>query len=341
MAPTLFVAAVVILKQLVVTASLRVGLIFGLMLASLSPAQAEAAPSVAEQRSDYLEAMSAIKSRQKNKYRRLRANLTHYPLYPYLEYTDKIYSLIRQNSDSIQGFIDQWADTPLADQLRQNWLYYLAKHHRWNEFLAMYDLNSTTSINACFYGYALYKADRLPEAYTQAQTLWLVSRSQPEECDPLFKVWRDAGLLTDDMAWQRLQLAMADNKITLARYLLRFIGRADKSLARSYIDVHRRPELIRQTRRFSADNRRQRQIILHGIERLARRDAISALATMKDYQTNHEFDTAEIESTLTSIGIRLSRTGDPDEQLDSLPVTLTGQTQLLEARIRLALARRW
>ena len=345
MAPTLFDAAVVILKQLVVTISLRInlifGLIFGLMLASPNPAQAEAnnvaAPSVIEQRSDYLEAISAIKSRQKNKYRRLRANLTHYPLYPYLEYTDKIYSLIRQNNDSIQGFIDQWADTPLADQLRQNWLYYLAKHHRWNEFLAMYDQTSTTSINACFYGYALYKADRLPEAYSQAQTLWLVSRSQPEECDPLFKVWRDADLLTDDMAWQRLQLAMADNKITLARYLLRFIGRADKSLARSYIDVHRRPELIRQTRRFSTDNRRQRQIILHGIKRLARRDAIAALATMQDYQASHEFDTAEIESTLTSIGIRLSRAGDPDAQLDSLPVTLTDQTQLLEARIRLAL----
>jgi len=134
-----------------------------------------------------------------------------------------------------------------------------------------------------------------------------------------------------------LQLAMADNKITLARYLLRFIGRADKSLARSYIDVHRRPELIRQTRRFSTDNRRQRQIILHGIKRLARRDAIAALATMQDYQASHEFDTAEIESTLTSIGIRLSRAGDPDAQLDSLPVTLTDQTQLLEARIRLAL----
>ena len=88
MAPTLFDAAVVILKQLVVTISLRInlifGLIFGLMLASPNPAQAEAnnvaAPSVIEQRSDYLEAISAIKSRQKNKYRRLRANLTHYPL---------------------------------------------------------------------------------------------------------------------------------------------------------------------------------------------------------------------------------------------------------------------
>ena len=58
---------------------------------------------------------------------------------------------------------------------------------------------------------------------------------------------------------------------------------------------------------------------------------------MKAYQASHEFDTAELESTLTSIGIRLSRAGDPDEQLDSLPITLTGQTQLLEARIRLAL----
>jgi len=310
-----------------------------LILSSLSQVYGADAPSpeLLEQRRDYLAAIAAIKSQQKSRYRQLRAGLSHYPLHPYLDYTETIYTLARQSNSSIQAFIDQWSDTPLAEQLRQNWLYYLAKHHRWQEFLDIYNLDSATSVNACSYGLALFRTQQITEAFAQAERLWLVGRSQPDECDPIFTAWRDAGVLDDVMAWRRFQLAMADSKLTLARYLLRYMDSSTKQLASRFIEVHRKPELIVQVQRFNADNDRQRQIILHGIARLARRDAPAALATIKAYQQRYKFDSTETEALFTSIGIRLSLAGDPNDELNSLPVSLTGQTELLEARIRYAL----
>lgn len=291
----------------------------------------------AAEREQYLAALSAIKQGQHSRYLRLRADLVQYPLYPYLEYTDKIYNLGRQDSAAIQAFVAQWRDTPLASQLRQNWLYYLAKKHRWSEFLSAYEITDSTRVNQCFYAYALFKAKRVAEAYSEAQRLWLVGESQPDECDAIFKVWRGSSAFVSDFGWQRFQLAMDNNEVTLARYLLRYVDGIDKTMASAYLDVHRKPELIRQHQRFTNDSTKNRQVISHGLQRLARRDAAAALTTFENYRTSHQFDTTETEALYVYIGLRLSINGDTDGLLDQLPINIRTQQTLLEARIRLAL----
>ena len=73
-----------------------------------------------EQRKQYQDALYFIKSGQRSRYLKIQDQLRTYPLYPYLEYTDKIHHLSRQSTDSIITFMEEYQDTPLAAQLLQN-----------------------------------------------------------------------------------------------------------------------------------------------------------------------------------------------------------------------------
>ncbi|MFT4633102.1 MAG: soluble lytic murein transglycosylase [Candidatus Pseudothioglobus sp.] len=289
------------------------------------------------QRRQYQSAIAAIKAGQTTKYINLADDLRTYPLYPYLDYTYKIYHLSRQKGEQIQSFIDQWPDTPLANQLRQNWLYNLAKRSQWAEFLAFHDPEQANDINACFHAYALFKVDQQTKAFAEARKLWLVGESQPDECDAIFKAWRDADLLTDDLGWQRFQLAMNNNATTLAAYLVRFVGKADKSLANAYQRARREPASVLKERLLAQNSPKVRQVISYSIKRLARQDVRAALAALQRYEQTHNVSEQDLQDLYAYVGVRLSNTGDPDNVLDRLPMKLTGQTDLLEARTRLAL----
>lgn len=291
------------------------------------------------QRRQYQSAIAAIKAGQTTKYSGLANDLKTYPLYPYLDYTYKIYNLSRQQGEQIQAFIDQWPDTPLANQLRQNYLYTLAKRNHWEEFLTFHDPHQANSINACFHAYALYKVDQQALAFAEARTLWLVDESQPDECDAIFNAWRDAGLLTDDLAWQRFSMAMNNNVTTLAAYLMRFISKTDKPLASAYQRARRDPADVLKAGSLAQNNQKVRQVIGYGIKRLARKDASAALVALQRYEQSHDFSEQDLQGLYAYVGVRLSKAGDPNGILDRLPVRLTGQTDLLEARIRLALQR--
>ncbi len=289
------------------------------------------------QRKQYQDIVYWIKTGQRSRYLRAEDQLKSYPLYPYLEYTDKIYRLSRQSPDSISAFMKQYSDTPLANQLLQNWLFSLAKRGEWQLFLDHYDVERATRSNSCFYGYALYRQGRVPEALNQAQRLWLVDFSQPDECDSIFKVWREDGGLNPEYAWQRYSLALQANKIELAKYLTRFLDRDDKKYASSFQLVHRRPANVQRFGQFNSQDPKIREIVLHGIKRLARVKPDQALETLRRYESIHAFDTDNLTAAYVYVGKQIARSEDEKNQIEDLPVNLRDHPDLTEARIRMAL----
>lgn len=290
-----------------------------------------------EQRKQYQDIIYWIKTGQRSRYLKARDQLRTYPLYPYLEYTDKIYRLSRQSPDAIMAFIEQYGDTPLANQLRQNWLFSLAKRGKWQLFLEYYDIEGSTGKNACSYGYALSRQGRLQEALDHAAQLWLVDFSQPDECDSVFKVWQDNGGLAPEIAWKRYSMVLQANKVDLARYLTRFLSREDKKFASSYLLVHRRPANITRLDKFKAQNPRTREIVLHGVKRLSRSKPDQALDTLVKYESVHTFETQSLTEAYVYIGKKLANSADDKNQIEDLPVNLHDHPDLAEARIRLAL----
>lgn len=291
-----------------------------------------------EQRQLYLEAIDAIKSGQRGKLRELEDRLTDYPLYPYIEYTEKIYSINRQTPESILDFTRRYQDLPIADQLLENWVYVLAKQGRWSEFLQYYDPERFTGqSNACLYAHALYRVGRMEEANAEARRLWLVPYSQPDECDSVFYVWRNNNGMDADVAWQRFALAMKANETTLGNYLVRYVASEDRALANTFKLVRRSPNYVRQENRFPGVDEKTNEVILYGINRLSYRDPEGALRALEQYAPTRTFPPADLEDTYTRIGIQLALDRDANNLLDTLPANLEKNPALVEARLRLAL----
>ncbi len=231
------------------------------------------------------------------------------------------------------AFVEQHQDTPLADQLLKNWLFSLAKRGQWKTFLAHYSESGATETNACYHAYALYKNNLLKEAMALAQNLWLVEHSQPDSCDPIFKVWRDAGHLTPDLAWQRYSMALMANNVTLSNYLHRFLSKQDKLLASNFKLAHTKPRYITQTKRYSKNSGYITQVISHGIKRLARSDPDKALDTLKLYEDIHSFSQQELEDVYTYVAVRLARKPKSVHRLNQITVDVTSNQELVEAQL--------
>ena len=132
---------------------------------------------------------------------------------------------------------------------------------------------------------------------------------------------------------------MQAGEITLANYLVRFLSKEDAAHATRFLAVHRKPALIEKTKRYSKPNQRNAEIVLHGLKRLARRNAQAAYETLQTYQEDLTFTQQESEELLLYIGYRLASQRDPQDSLERFPIALSANTKLVEARIRLALKR--
>ncbi len=295
------------------------------------------APDRFEQRQMYLDAIHLIKTSQFSRLHKLKPQLRTYPLYPYLEYTEISYRISRQSEQDILRFVEQYRDTPLVEPLLAHWLANLAKRGKWEIFVTHYDKVTPTKKLACQHAYGLYKVGMVDQALTQAEKLWTVAFSQPDECDPIFNVWRGANGITQEIAWQRFALSLKENNKDLSSYLIRFVDRQDKPFATNYRLVHLKPKTIKRYKSFKATNIRNREIILHGVKRLSRIDPEDALLTLGQYEKLQDFNPVELEDAYAYIGVRLAGKSSDLALIDSLPVNLHEQPILVEARIRQSL----
>ena len=201
-------------------------------------------------------------------------DLEGYALHPYLVYYD-LESRLRHLSpaDAVEAR-KTLADMPLGERLYGRWLVSQARRSRWQVYRDHYVPQQRADAR-CYHARALYRTGDREAALALVPDLWVVDESQPKACDPLFEVWMAAGLRTEEMAWQRLGLAIESNERTLARYLLRFFSGARARAAQAYYDGHVRPEVARQRSRFP-DTEYGHEALAHALTRYAARSPRAA-----------------------------------------------------------------
>ena len=288
-----------------------------------------------EQRQQYKKLLTYLASNQFSKFNREKKALESYPLYPYLEYQYLIRRMSRQSPDDILNFTNQYADTPLARQLMTNWIYSLGKRGQWQRLVDHYPAETTsTKENHCLYAYGLHRVGRTEEALELAQTLWLVPFSQPDECDSIFKIWRDQGHLTGEVAWQRYEASIVDNEITLANYLERYLSSADKKDATKLKRLHVRPKRLASESLPDLTTERGLRIFNNAMYRLIRRDVDLALEVLNRHVDKLQQQGAELDEFYTDIAIRLVRNNKDLSPIEDFPINLTANQTLVQAQIR-------
>lgn len=260
-----------------------------------------------EQRETYLEARRALRKGQTQEFRRLKKQLTGYPLQSYLDYYALIDNFPGYSASSVRSFLQEHKNTALGEKIYYKWLHYLAKSRRWKDFNLTFTPEMSSSKLDCYYLQALLGTGQQETAFQQLPAYWLSSQSQPKACDPAFKAWKHAGHLTPELIWSRYQLIIENNNRKLIPYLRRIMPAKYKQSSELLYSIHRKPAQLSQYKRFNGLNDKLTVIISHGLQRLARKDAEAAYNHWQHYKARHLFSDEEQFNTKKAILMGLAR----------------------------------
>jgi len=264
--------------------------------------------SLYQQRAQYKNALDLLTAGRIEGFRKARASLRGYVLVPYLDYHELQSRLSSASADDIMAFRSEHADLPVADIIFDRWLKGLGSRRDWQTLIRYHEPSDDVELT-CYYLRALLATGQREGAFAPVAELWTVGSSQPNVCDPLFEAWIDSGQLTESMVWQRLTLALDQNARTLARYLLRFFEGTAAKDAENYYNVHVSPSNITHTSRYHGNQERGREVIRHGLERLAARDAQAAASAWRTYQRRYPFDAETSAAIDVAIAVGNARQG--------------------------------
>ncbi|OWK47967.1 Soluble lytic murein transglycosylase precursor [Pseudomonas oleovorans subsp. oleovorans] len=279
-----------------------------LILTATGIAGVEAA-SLTQQRQYYDEAKQALAKGDSGPYRQYASALRDYPLTPYLAYDELTNRLKSASNAEIEKFLAEHGDLPQVNWMKLRWLRWLAERGDWKPFLDHYDPALNFTELDCLYGQYQLSHGLTAEGNATAEKLWLVGKSQPNACDPLFERWAANGQLTEQRRWQRTKLAVESGNYGLANFLIKgmpTLGERGKLM----VEVAQKPQLLKNTARFAPADDAMSDVVGLGLRRLARQNPEDALALLDGYAQRMKFSSDEQVAIARQIGLRLAQRFD-------------------------------
>ena len=281
--------------------------LISLLFTSIAPANTE----LSQQRILFQHAQKALKTNQINQFNTLKYQLSDYPLHGYLDYLYLRHRLKHTSDSTIINFLNTHDGTFYADRLRSTWLNHLARNKKWSLFLTHYRETDSSS-QQCLRLQALIAKGQKQQALSETLALWLVPKSQHKACDPVFKYWQSQNLLTDELRWQRILLALEALQFNLAKYIAKSLTQTNNSsqLISSWRQAHRSPQTLLKklpaTRHsfLSEDTLQNRKLIQYALKRLARKSTDKAFAAWQRIQSVYDFSQRESFTIQASIANR-------------------------------------
>ena len=288
-------------------------------------------------REQFLKAEAALKTGHRSEYRRLEKKLTDYPLHGYLDYWALRRQLSKAKADEVDDFLQRYPSQPIADRLRINWLHKLGKRKDWGNYLRFYTPQSSVTLQCYDIRARLQKGDR-QQALQDALALWLVGHSQPDACDPAFDQLYANAMIDSDLIWQRIRLAFANQKSSLAGYMAKRLSAEDRQWVKRWRHAHRRPTAAIKQAWAKEDTPLVREILVHALQRLARHKPGQAWKHWQKLAASHRFSDRQRGVVLQRIALTGALRGDPMAAtwLAGVPEEASNEN-LREWRVRTAL----
>ena len=240
---------------------------------------------------------------------RLRRRLGDYPLFPYIELARLRGDFPQVSRAALEAFLRRHDGEAVSLRLRNRWLRRLADRGEWRKFIEWYPENASTELR-CRYARALLETGDEAAAFAMAEALWMSGKSQPKACDPVFEAWLASDRFSPSLAWDRIGLAMERGNTQLTRYLERFLDPKDRRLASAWRSVHQHPERVVDTD-LEGEPSRVETVLVHGIERLARRDPDAAAEAFARVEARSELGAAAQRLAARHIGLSFAFRHDP------------------------------
>ena len=302
----------------------------------LTFSQQISAATIKEQRQQYLDAQKALKSGNIKTFTTLAEKLKAYPLYPYLRYNYLRPRLHKIDDTEIKDFIASYPDFISTDSLKTSWLKQLAKQRKWQIFLDNYTPQKDLKLR-CQQLQARIETHQNNYLLEDTRTLWLTGKSLPPQCDAAFKRIDKSELMTNELVWERIQLAMESGNTGLVNYLSKRLDKDYKVWAKRWLAMHHNPSVGTKNPQYP-DTEIAREILLYGIKRLARQNISRSLRNWQPLQDHFSFTLEEINDVSLVISILAAKTRHPKatELLDNLNQALDSN-EIFHWRLRTAL----
>ena len=291
-----------------------------------------------EDRALFLTAYKAMNAHRHRDYNRLVKRLKDYPLYPYLEFWDMRSNLQHVSNEEIAAFIKQYQGDSVSARMRQSWLYQLARQRDWKTFLEVYQGNQPVTLQ-CYKLQGQIKTGQTNGLVDDALKLWMVGKSQVKNCDPAFKYLKDNNVITEELLWQRIRLAIHQGNPSLAVYLARGLSTTDRAWVELWRDARNRPVKILDSSQLKKDSPQAREIILYSVRRIARSNADLAFKKWAQLKPRYKFSDMEIGELEKNMALSAAwqRNSRAHEWLVAVPEAAVDE-KLREWRIRTAVS---
>ena len=302
------------------------------------PVAAAPADPLAADRALFLKAHKALNENRFRDYRKLEKQLRDYPLYPYLEFWDMRGNLQHVSNEDIAAFIERYQGDSVSARMRQSWLYQLARQQDWKTFLEVYTGNQPVTLQ-CYKLQAQIKTGQKQGLADAALKLWLIGKSQVKNCDPVFKYLEDNKLITDELRWQRIRLAMQSGNPSLARYLAKPLPEEDRAWVELWREARNQPAKTLDSPKLKKDSARAREIILYSVRRISQSNADLAFKKWAQLKPRYAFTAAETGELEKNMALSASWQRNPraHEWMVAVPDAAV-DAKLREWRIRAAVS---
>ncbi len=307
-------------------------IIFSLLPVSLQVSAA----TIGEQRQQYLDAQKALKAGKIKTFATLAEKLKTYPLYPYLRYNYLRPRLHKIDNTEIRDFITSYPEFISTDSLKTSWLKQLAKQGKWQIFLDNYTPQKDLKLR-CQQLQGRINTNNYTYLLEDTRTLWLTGKSLPPQCNKAFERLYKSDLMTNELVWERIRLAMDNGKTGLVNYLRKHLDKDYKTWAKRWVAIHHNPSVGTKNPQYP-DTAIAREILLYGIKRLTGQNINRSLINWKTLQDNYNFTPAEIDRVDLVITVRAAKNKHPKaaELLDNLNPALDSD-EIFHWRLRTAL----
>lgn len=268
-------------------------------------------------------------------------SLARYPLWPDLRATYFRATLKNASHADIDAFLKQYGVLKPARDLRYRYALHLAASGDLDDYLQIYQQfyqGRDIAKLDCLALHAQVASGNAQRIAARAIDLWLVGRSQVEECDPVFEYLESNELLGPGQYLQRYELAIETKEFSLARWIARSISQAHVDTASQWLDAQTDPEkFARRHMNFKSDADTRKQLA-YAIERITFRDPNLAHELWQRLNRLHAFTAEQEILTERHIALWTARDRLPDAylRLSQLPVAAQN-TEVLRWRARTSL----
>ena len=236
--------------------------------------------------------------------------LSEYVLWPDLRAVFFRATMTKADHDDVEAFLDQHGVLRPARSLRYRYAVHLAAIGDLPGYLSIYQRYYQGMEDAkldCLALHAEIDAGRHNRVVTRATDLWMIGKSQVDECNPVFEYLDKHQLLGPADYQRRFDLAVAAREFSRARWLAKSIDQRHVDMAGQWLEAQGNPvAFVRGYKRPASDEPGRRQLV-YAIERITYRNPELALELWQQLRKQYHFDSAAELRTSRHIALWTAR----------------------------------